>query len=80
MSMPATEPATPNRVPGDSPRPLLRRLGRKLIVLVLAKIAFISLIWWAVAAPYDPPDPRPAAIEHLLAPASSSSSPQADSP
>jgi hypothetical protein len=58
----------------------LRRLGRKLIVLVLAKIAFISLIWWAVAAHYERPDTRPAAIEHLLAPASSSSSPQADSP
>jgi len=63
----------------DPPRPL-RRLGRELILLVLAKIAFISLIWWVVAAHYERPDTRPAAIEHLLAPAPSSSSTQADSP
>jgi len=58
----------------------LRRLGRELILLVLAKIAALSLIWWIVAAHYARPDTRPAAIEHLLAPASSSSSTQAGSP
>ncbi|QNJ99972.1 cytochrome oxidase putative small subunit CydP [Dyella telluris] len=76
MSMPSTEPATTV----DPPRPLLRRLGRELVWLVVAKIAVISLIWWVVASHYDRPDTRPAAIEQLLAPASSSSSPQAGSP
>ncbi|AIF46808.1 hypothetical protein [Dyella japonica] len=80
MFMPSVGPAGSNQAPADPPRPLLRRLGRKLILLVLAKIAFISLIWWVVAAHYVRPDTRPAAIEHLLAPASSSTSPQAGSP
>ncbi|MET3652166.1 hypothetical protein [Dyella japonica] len=80
MSMPSAEPAIPVSVPVDLPRPPLRRLARKLILLVLAKIIFISVVWWAVAAHYERPDTRPAAIEHLLAPASSSSSPQAGSP
>ncbi|WP_232820862.1 cytochrome oxidase putative small subunit CydP [Dyella sp. C11] len=73
-------PVDPVPVPVDLPRPPLRRLARELIFLVVAKIAFISLIWWAVAAHYARPDTRPAAIEHLLAPAASSSSTQADSP
>jgi hypothetical protein len=80
MSMPSAEPVMPVSVPVDLPKPPLRRLARKLIVLVLAKIVFISLVWWAVAAHYARPDTRPAAIEHLLAPASSSSSSQAGSP
>jgi hypothetical protein len=80
MSMPSSGPTNASPNTADAPRPPLRRLGRELVWLVLAKIAFISLIWWVVAAHYDRPDTRPAAIEHLLAPASSSSSPQADSP
>jgi hypothetical protein len=79
MSMPSTAPASPNPATTDPPRPL-RRLGLELVLLVLAKIAFISLIWWIVAAHYERPDTRPAAIEHLLAPAPSSSSTHADSP
>lgn len=80
MSMPSAEPVMPVSVTVDLPKPPLRRLARKLIALVIAKIIFISLVWWAVAAHYDRPDTRPAAIEHLLAPASTSSSPQAGSP
>ncbi|WP_233496798.1 cytochrome oxidase putative small subunit CydP [Dyella sp. AtDHG13] len=80
MSMPSAEPASPGRAAADPPRPPLRRLGRELILLVIAKIAFLSAIWWVVAAHYERPDTRPAAIEHLLAPASSSSSTQAGSP
>jgi hypothetical protein len=80
MVMSTTEPARPVSVSVDPPKPSLRRLARKLILLVIAKIAVISLIWWVVAAHYERPDTRPAAIEHLLAPASSSSSPQPGSP
>ncbi|MDR3447282.1 MULTISPECIES: cytochrome oxidase putative small subunit CydP [unclassified Dyella] len=80
MPTPSVEPARSSPGSIDPPRPPLRRLGRELIFLVLAKIAFISLIWWVVAAHYARPDTRPSAIEHLLAPAPSSSSPQADSP
>lgn len=80
MSKPSTEPAIPSPTPTDPPRPPLRRLGRELILLVIAKIAVLSLIWWIVAAHYERPDTRPAAIEYLLAPAPSSSSPQAGSP
>jgi hypothetical protein len=80
MSMPSAEPAMPTSAPVDLPNPPLRRLARKLIVLVLAKIIFISLVWWAVAAHYARPDTRPAAIEQLFAPAPSSSSSQAGSP
>lgn len=80
MSKSSNEPASPSPTTNDPPRPVLRRLGREMILLVLAKIAVISLIWWVVAAHYERPDTRPSAIEHLLAPASSSSSPQADSP
>lgn len=80
MSMPSAEPALPVSASVDLPKPPLRRLARKLILLVLAKIVFISLVWWAVAAYYERPDTRPAAIERLLAPAPSSSSPQAGNP
>ena len=80
MSMPSAEPACPVSASVELPGPPLRRLARKLILLVLAKIVFISVIWWVVAAHYERPDTRPAAIEHLLAPAPSSSSTQADSP
>ena len=58
------------------PRNPLRRLSAELILIVLAKIAFFSLIWWFVAAHYPRPDTRPAAIEHLLAP-SPSTTPEA---
>ncbi|MFK2873894.1 cytochrome oxidase putative small subunit CydP [Dyella lipolytica] len=58
------------------PRRPLRRLSVELILIVLAKIAFLSLIWWIVASHYPRPDTRPAAIEHLLAP-SPSTTPEA---
>ena len=79
MTMPHAGPVDPVPVPADLPKPPLRRLARELVLLVIAKIAVISLAWWAVASHVERPDTRPAAIEHLLAPASSSSK-QADSP
>jgi hypothetical protein len=80
MSMPSAEPATPVPASVDLPKPPLRRLARELVLLVVAKIAIISLAWWAVASHVERPDTRPAAMEHLLAPAPSSSSTHADSP
>ncbi|MBV8158696.1 MAG: hypothetical protein JO278_13605 [Dyella sp.] len=64
----------------ELPQRPLRRLGRELILLVIAKIALLLLIWWVVIAPYARPDTRPAAIERLLAPSATSSSPHSDSP
>ncbi|WP_343214943.1 cytochrome oxidase putative small subunit CydP [Dyella silvatica] len=55
------------------PRRPLRRLALELILIVVAKIALLSLIWWVAIAPHPRPDTRPEAIEHLLAPTSSSS-------
>lgn len=55
------------------PRRPLRRLGVELVLLVVAKIALLTLIWWVAIAPHPKPDTRPAAIERLLAPAPSSS-------
>lgn len=52
----------------------LRRLARKLILLVIAKVAVLTAIWWIAIAPHPRPDTRPAAIEQWLAPAHSSTS------
>ena len=75
MSMPSVNPGR-----AELPQRPLRRLSRKLILLVLAKIVLLMLIWWVAIAPYARPDTRPAAIEHLLAPASASSTSHTDSP
>jgi hypothetical protein len=80
MSMQTAGSVSSDSVPGDAPRRPLRRLARELILLVFAKIALLMLIWWVAIAPYARPDTRPAAIEHLLAPASASSTSHADSP
>jgi hypothetical protein len=48
----------------------LRRLSTELILIVLGKIAFLSLIGWYVSAHYPRADTRPAAVERLLAPSS----------
>lgn len=48
----------------------LRRLSTELILIVLAKIAFLSLIGWYVSTHYPRADTRPAAVERLLAPPS----------
>ncbi|PWK81875.1 hypothetical protein [Fulvimonas soli] len=64
--MPAAAPAVTT-----APRPL-RRLAVKLVALVLAKFALLTLVWWAATAAYPRPDTRPAAVERLLAPSSSS--------
>lgn len=50
----------------------LRRLPAELVLLVLAKIALLTLIWWVAIAPHPRPDTSPAAIAHLLSPASPS--------
>jgi hypothetical protein len=71
---------SPDAVSIDSPRPELRKLALKLMLLVLAKITLLTLIWWVAIAPYSRPDTRPAAIEHLLAPAPSSSSSHVERP
>ncbi|KRE89865.1 hypothetical protein ASG87_02635 [Frateuria sp. Soil773] len=64
---PAETPAVP------LPRRPLRRLGVELVLLVVAKIALLTLIWWVAIAPHPKPDTRPAAIERLLAPAPTAS-------
>ncbi|MFC3652151.1 hypothetical protein ACFONN_11400 [Dyella humi] len=61
----------PERVRPCPPRNPLRRLSAELILIVLAKIAFLSLIGWYVSAHYPRADTRPAAVERLLAPSSS---------
>ncbi|HEX7814915.1 cytochrome oxidase putative small subunit CydP [Dyella sp.] len=58
----------------NTPRRPLRRLGIKLVLLVVAKILVLTLIWWVAIAPHPRPDASPQAIEHLLAPSSPSSS------
>jgi len=80
MAMRTADPASPDTAHSDPPRPPLRRLARELIFLVIAKIMLLTLIWWVAMAHYARPDTRPSAIEHLLAPASSSSSSQTDHP
>jgi hypothetical protein len=49
----------------------LHRLAMELGLIVIAKILLLTLIWWVAIAPHPRPDTRPAAIEHLLAPNSS---------
>ena len=68
MSTPSAQPSS-----RQSERPPLRRLARELIFIVIAKIVLLTLIWWVAIAPHPRPDTRPAAIEHLLAPAAPSS-------
>lgn len=51
------------------PRRPLRRLGGELVLIVLAKLALLSLIGWYVSTHYPRTDTRPAALERLLAPA-----------
>jgi hypothetical protein len=80
MSMPSTDPMLVDRALATPPRRPLRRLARELILLVLAKIVLLTLIWWVAMTPYPRPDTRPDAIEHLLAPASTSSTSHAGSP
>ncbi|WP_430387568.1 cytochrome oxidase putative small subunit CydP [Dyella sp. 20L07] len=80
MSMQSVEPTSIGAASADLPRRPLRRLARELILLVLAKIMLLTLIWWVAMKPYERPDTRPAAMEHLLAPASHSSDPKADRP
>lgn len=63
-------PAVPNDLQAASRA--LRRLPAELVVLVLAKIALLTLIWWVAIAPHPRPDTSPAAVAHLLSPASPS--------
>jgi hypothetical protein len=80
MSMQSADSVAPDPATAALQRRPLRQLARKLILLVIAKIVLLTLIWWVAMAPYARPDTRPAAIEHLLAPASASSTSRADSP
>lgn len=72
-----TRPST-GEAAGAVRRPL-RRLAAELTLLVVLKIAFLSLLWWIAIAPYRRPDASPAAIGRLLAPsaAHSTSRPEA---
>ncbi|BBD80896.1 hypothetical protein [Aerosticca soli] len=63
--MPATATTKPSRSP-------LRRLGRELLALVLAKLVLLTLFGWALMALFPRTDTHPSAIEHHLAPATSS--------
>jgi len=60
-------------------QPVLRRLSLKLVLLVVAKVAVLTLIWWVVSTAHPRPDTSPAAIKQRLAPAASPS-PTADQP
>ncbi|HEY2625074.1 MAG TPA: hypothetical protein VGI53_16620 [Dyella sp.] len=80
MSMQSADSVAPDPATAALQRRPLRRLARELILLVIAKIILLSLIWWVAMTPYARPDTRPAAIEHLLAPASAASTPRADNP
>lgn len=57
-----------NRLPQPSH---LRSLGAKLMLLVLAKIAVLTLIWLIAIHPYPRPDTRPEAVNAHLAPSPS---------
>ena len=52
--------------PGRTP---LKPLAIKLLAVVLAKFALLTLAWWIAAANHPPPDTGPAAMQRLLAPA-----------
>jgi len=71
----STLPAEPDHT--TPTRRTLRRLSVELILIVLAKIALLTLIWWVAIAPHPRPDTSPAAISRLLGP-SSSPSPEAN--
>ncbi|MGC1548466.1 MAG: cytochrome oxidase putative small subunit CydP [Rhodanobacter sp.] len=65
--------STPSAEPDHSAptRRTLRRLSVELVLIVLAKIALLTLIWWVAIAPHPRPDSSPAAISKLLGPSSS---------
>lgn len=48
----------------------LRRLTVELALVILAKLAFLMLIWWLVFAPHPKPDASAEAIARRLAPSS----------
>ena len=53
------------------PQRPLRRLMFELFGIIVLKLALLMLIWWVAFAHYAKPDSSPQAIEHLLAPTSS---------
>ena len=65
---------TPDPIPTSSPRRPLRRLSAELILIVVAKLALLSLLGWYLSTHYSHTDTRPAAVERLLAPAPSTPS------
>lgn len=48
----------------------LRRLTVELALVILAKLAFLMLIWWLIFAPHPKPDASADAIARRLAPSS----------
>jgi len=48
----------------------LRRLTVELALVILAKLAFLMLIWWLLFAPHPKPDASADAIARRLAPSS----------
>jgi len=54
----------------------LRRLTVELGLVILAKLAFLMLIWWLIFAPHPKPDVSADAIARQLAP-SAQAPPQA---
>jgi hypothetical protein len=51
-------------------QPPLHRLTFELALVVVAKIAFLMLIWWLLFSPHPKPDASADAIAHRLAPIS----------
>ncbi len=52
----------------------LKPLAFKLLAVVVAKFALLTLAWWMAASSHPPPDTGPAAMQRLLAPAQDSAS------
>ncbi len=48
----------------------LQRLTIELVFVILAKLAFLMLIWWLLFAPHPKPDASADAIARRLAPSS----------
>ncbi len=61
-------------VDGSPKRTPLKPLAFKLLAVVVAKFALLTLAWWLAAASHPPPDTGPAAMQRLLAPAQDSAS------
>jgi hypothetical protein len=54
------------------PAPNLKPLGLKLVLLVVLKVLFLTVLWYVAIRPHPRPDTSPNALEQQLGPHSSS--------